>query len=160
MADGSALPSWLSFDTASNSFSGTPANGDVGDLQLKVTATDGSGATASQDFHIAVTNTNDGPQASVQIADQVTAEDAGFAFTVPAASFSDVDLGDQLTYSATLADGSALPSWLSFDASTNSFSGTPANGDVGDLQLKVTATDGSGATASQPRLPHCCHQHQ
>ncbi|WP_418903715.1 putative Ig domain-containing protein, partial [Pokkaliibacter plantistimulans] len=36
-----------------------------------------------------------------------------------------MDAGDSLTLSATLADGSALPSWLSFDASTGTFSGTP-----------------------------------
>ena len=50
-----------------------------------------------------------------------------------------------LTYAATLADGSTLPSWLSFDASSRTFSGTPSNGDVGAIDIKVTATDGSSA---------------
>ena len=62
--------------------------------------------------------------------------------------FSDVDAGDSLTYAATLADGSTLPSWLSFDASSRTFSGTPSNGDVGAIDVKVTATDGSSATAT------------
>jgi Ca2+-binding RTX toxin-like protein len=48
-----------------------------------------------------------------------------------------------------LADGSTLPAWLSFDATTRSFSGTPANGDAGMLELNVTATDLAGASASQ-----------
>ncbi|HUQ34810.1 MAG TPA: putative Ig domain-containing protein, partial [Aestuariivirga sp.] len=54
---------------------------------------------------------NDAPVASVSIADQSSNEDAGFSFTVPAASFTDVDAGDTLTLSATLADGSPLPAW-------------------------------------------------
>ena len=87
----------------------------------------------TQDFTVTVANTNDAPVASVAIADQSTDEDAGFSFTVPPASFTDVDVGDSLTYSATLADGSALPSWLSFDPATQTFSGTPLNEDVGAL---------------------------
>ena len=63
-------------------------------------------------------------------------------------TFADVDADDSLSYSATLADGSALPSWLSFDASTRTFSGTPENADVGSVTVRVTATDGSSATVS------------
>ena len=149
LADGSALPAWLSFNATTSTFSGTPLNGDVGALAIRVTATDTAGASASQDFTVTVTNTNDGPVASVPIANQATNEDAGFSFTVPPASFSDVDVGDSLTLSASLADGSALPAWLSFDATTSTFSGTPSNGDVGALAIRVTATDTAGASASQ-----------
>ena len=116
---------------------------------IRVTATDTSGATASQDFSVSVANVNDAPVVSVTIADQSTNEDAGFSFTVPPASFSDVDVGDSLSLSATLSDGSPLPAWLSFDAATQTFSGTPLNDDVGALTIRVTATDTSGATASQ-----------
>jgi Ca2+-binding RTX toxin-like protein len=59
-----------------------------------------------------------------------------------------VDAGDSLSYAATLADGSALPGWLSFDVTTRSFSGTPGNGDVGSVTVRVTATDGAGASVS------------
>ncbi|MBL8905027.1 MAG: putative Ig domain-containing protein, partial [Rhizobiales bacterium] len=149
LADGSPLPSWLSFDPATQTFSGTPLNDDVGALSIRVTATDTAGATAFQDFTITVANTNDAPTASVAIANQSTDEDAGFNFTVPATSFSDVDVGDSLTLSATLADGSSLPSWLSFDPATQTFTGTPLNEDVGALSVRVTATDTAGATAYQ-----------
>ncbi|MBN3117414.1 putative Ig domain-containing protein, partial [Pectobacterium brasiliense] len=71
----------------------------------------------------------------------------GFNFTVPAGTFSDPD-GDTLTLSATLADGSPLPSWLSFDPAIGTFSGTPGNGDVGALVIRVTATDGSNTSIS------------
>ncbi|PPC74734.1 hypothetical protein C4K68_24280, partial [Pokkaliibacter plantistimulans] len=86
-----------------------------------------------------VTNVNDAPTAGVISAQNAT-EDSSFSFVVPAGTFADVDAGDSLTLSATLADGSALPSWLSFDASTGTFSGTPDNGDVGSLSIRVIAT--------------------
>ncbi|ACB35993.1 outer membrane adhesin like protein [Leptothrix cholodnii SP-6] len=147
LADGSALPAWLSFDATTRTFSGTPANGDVGTLSVKVTATDGSNASADDSFDIVVANVNDAPTLMNEVADQAATEDSLFSFTVPADAFADVDVGDTRAYTATLADGSALPAWLSFDATTRTFSGTPANGDVGTLSVKVTATDGSNASA-------------
>lgn len=63
-------------------------------------------------------------------------EDAAFSLNI-AGNFTDVD-------NATLAySTSTLPAWLSFDAVTGQFSGTPANGDVGSYVVTVTASDGS-----------------
>ncbi|MBI0520374.1 hypothetical protein F6Q07_19935, partial [Pectobacterium parmentieri] len=53
-----------------------------------------------------------------------------------------------LTLSATLANGSPLPSWLRFDPTIGTFSGTPGNGDIGTLVIRVTATDGSNTSIS------------
>src|SRR5262252_5766020 len=53
-----------------------------------------------------------------------------------AGAFTYVDTGDSLAYTATAADGSALPAWLSFNAATRTFSGTPAAGNVGTLAVK------------------------
>jgi Ca2+-binding RTX toxin-like protein len=53
-----------------------------------------------------------------------------------------------LTYSVTLSDGSALPTWLSFNTAMRTFSGVPQDGDAGTLSLLVTATDPSGLSAS------------
>ncbi|MEI7180332.1 putative Ig domain-containing protein [Pectobacterium carotovorum] len=147
LADGSALPAWLSFNPATGTFSGTPANGDVGSLTIKVTATDGSNASVSTTFGLTVTNVNDVPVVATPIPAQSVAQDGSLSFTVPAGTFTDPD-GDTLTLSATLADGTALPAWLSFNPATGTFSGTPANGDVGNLTIKVTATDGSNASVS------------
>ena len=148
LGNGSPLPAWLSFDAGSRIFSGTPINGDVGALSLKVTATDLAGATVASTFTLNVANTNDAPVVANALTTQAATEDTAFSFAVPAATFNDIDVGDTLTYSATLADGGALPSWLSFDAATRTFSGTPLNGDVGALSLKVTATDLGGALAT------------
>ncbi|MDB5875477.1 MAG: tandem-95 repeat protein [Ramlibacter sp.] len=148
LADGTALPPWLSFSAATGTFNGTPRNGDVGTLSLKVRAVDLAGATASTGFDLTVANVNDAPTVSQSIANQSINEDQSFSFTVPAATFADVDAGDTLTYSASLAGGAALPSWLAFDASTLSFGGTPAAADLGNLNLELTATDSAGATAN------------
>jgi Ca2+-binding RTX toxin-like protein len=148
LADGSALPSWLTFNSDTMTFSGTPANDNVGTLSLKVTATDMAGASASDEFDLTVVNVNDAPVVANALADQNTLEDELYTFTVPADTFADIDAGDSMTYNATLADGSALPSWLTFDPVTQTFSGTPTNDDVGSLSLKVTATDASGESAS------------
>ncbi|MEI7245979.1 putative Ig domain-containing protein [Pectobacterium carotovorum] len=147
LADGTALPAWLSFNPTTGTFSGTPANGDVGSLTIKVTATDGSNASVSTTFGLTVTNVNDAPVVATPIPAQSIAQDGSLSFTVPAGTFTDPD-GDTLTLSATLADGTALPAWLSFNPATGTFSGTPANGDVGSLTIKVTATDGSNASVS------------
>ncbi len=147
LADGSALPSWLSFNPATGTFSGTPANGDVGNINIRVTATDNSNALVSSTFVLTVVNTNDAPTAG-SIANQSVNEDAALSFTLPANTFADVDVGDSLTLSATLADGSALPGWLSFNPATGTFSGTPTNGDVGNINIRVTATDSSNALVS------------
>ncbi|ACT05282.1 Ig family protein [Dickeya chrysanthemi Ech1591] len=147
-SDGSALPGWLSFNPSTRTFSGTPGNGDVGNLTIRVTATDGSNASVSTTFGLNVTNVNDAPVVSGSLAAQTVAQNGGFSFTVPAGTFTDPDSGDTLTLSATQADGSALPGWLSFNPATRTFSGTPGNGDVGNLTIRVTATDGSNASVS------------
>ncbi|UCH17912.1 MAG: putative Ig domain-containing protein, partial [Burkholderiales bacterium] len=121
-------------------FTGTPANADVGTATITVRATDGSGAWVEEQFDVVVANTNDAPTVANPIANQGATEDAPFSFTFAANTFADVDVGDSLAYSA-----SGLPGWLAFDAATRTFTGTPANADVGTATITVRATDGSGA---------------
>ena len=61
--------------------------------------------------------------------------------------FVDAD-GDALTYFATLADGSLLPSWISINTETGVLSGTPLNTDMGAIDIMVTATDSSNDSVS------------
>jgi hypothetical protein len=113
-----------------------------------VTATDGSGAQASGSFMLTVANTNDAPTLATPIADQSASEASLFTFTLPANTFADVDQGDIVTYSATRTDGTALPAWLRFDAATLVFRGTPQRQDAGPLEIRVSATDRAGQSAS------------
>ncbi|KPA13920.1 Dystroglycan-type cadherin-like domain protein, partial [Candidatus Magnetomorum sp. HK-1] len=137
------LPDWLIFDPSTRTFTGIPLNNDVGMIQIKITATDQSLASISDSFALTVNNTNDAPTLENAINDQSTDEDAVYSFTFNLNTFNDVDTTDSLTYTATQSNDSALPLWLSFDANTRTFSGTPLNDDVGVYQIKVTATDTS-----------------
>jgi len=69
-----------------------------------------------------------------------------FNFTIPDSTFVDDDGNNTLTYSAKLNDGNPLPAWLVFDSVTTTFSGTPVT--MGTLDIKITATDTAGASAS------------
>ncbi|MFK0270559.1 cadherin-like domain-containing protein, partial [Pseudomonas asiatica] len=91
---------------------------------------------------------NTAPVLSTPLADQTANEDAAFTFTVPANAFADPNPGDTLSYSARLANGSALPTWLSFDTATRTFTGTPGNAEVGTLDIRVTATDPFNSSVS------------
>jgi len=148
LTSGGALPSWLSFNASTRTFSGTPTNSNVGTISVRVTAKDTGNLTVSDDFNLTVTNTNDAPTLVTAVPTQSGTQGQAFSYVVPAATFADVDVGDTLTYSLKRADGTALPAWLTFNASTRTLTGTPANADVGSLSLKVTATDVAGAAAS------------
>lgn len=129
--------------STNNSQTAIQSLGDSDSLQetLTVQSLDGT----EHDITITFTGTNDGPVLDTAIADQSVGEDSAFNFQIPANTFSDEE-GDALTYSATMADGSALPSWLGFDTSSRTFFGTPDNEDVGSLSLKVTATTPDGSS--------------
>ena len=102
-------------------------------------AEDATPATAS----ITVNPVNDAPTVANAIADQNATQGSLFSFAFAANTFNDVDVGDTLAYTATLDTNAPLPAWLSFNAATRTFSGTPGSGDVGTIAVKVTATDGS-----------------
>ncbi|TNC97038.1 MAG: Ig family protein, partial [Rhodocyclaceae bacterium] len=148
LADGSALPTWLAFDASTQTFAGTPGNEDVGSLDVRVTATDLSGAGVSSSFNVSIANINDAPVLVHSIGDQSATQDIAFSYVVPAGSFADCDPGDTLSFAATLADGTALPTWLNFDAATRTFSGTPGTSAPGMLAVRVTATDSGGQSAN------------
>jgi uncharacterized delta-60 repeat protein len=93
-------------------------------------------------INIAVANSNDAPTVANPIPDQAATEDSAFSYQVAADAFADPDLGDSLTYSAT-----GLPAWLSFNAASRTFSGTPGNADVGAATVTVRATDTGGGYA-------------
>lgn len=147
LADGSTLPAWLTFNAATATFSGMPDDAQVGILDLKVTATDSGNFSVSDVFALMVTNVNEAPTVVVPLANQTAVEDTAFTFVVPGSTFTDVDAGDVLTYSATLAGGAPLPSWLSFDPITRTFSGTPLNSNVDTLALTVMVTDQGNLSA-------------
>ena len=98
-----------------------------------LTATDSGGLNASDTFNLQVLNTNHAPQALTTSTLVETAWNGSqFAVSTVSQKFSDIDAqyGDTLTYSATLKDGSVLPSWLAIDTSSGNLTGTTPKVDV------------------------------
>ena len=52
------------------------------------------------------------------------------------------DTSDTLSYTATKADDTTLPTWLGFDATTRTFTGTPAASDVETVSVTVEGGPG------------------
>jgi glucose/arabinose dehydrogenase len=137
LSDGNALPAWLTFNASTRTFSGTPAANNTGTIEVRVTATNGNG-TANDLFNITVNLV--APLVANPIPDQVATVGLPFNFAFAANTFS----GSPSTYTAALSNGNALPAWLTFDASTRTFSGTPASINTGTIEVRVTATNGNG----------------
>jgi len=103
---------------------------------------DGTANSIAVTRNINITAVNDAPVVANPIIDQAATIDTAFNFVLPANTFTDVDAGN-LTYTATLEDGNSLPGWLTFNGTT--FTGTPTTNNVGSLNIKVVASDGTAS---------------
>ncbi len=142
----SGLPNSLFLDEASNTIVGTPTGLDLGSYVIEVTASDGRGGTASDDFFLNVLSPTAGvgnsfPFLQTPLLDEVAREDESFSLPLDGV-FSDPD-GDPLTYAI-----SGLPTSLFLDPAVNAIVGTPTEFDLGSYAIEVTASDGRGGTAS------------
>ena len=59
-----------------------------------------------------ITPVNDAPVVAHALADQNATQGSAFSFQFAANTFNDVDVGDTLTYTATLDTNAPLPVWL------------------------------------------------
>jgi len=144
LADGTALPRWLRFDARTGSFSGTPAEDDLGTVAVAVTARDRRSRTATDVFSIVVEDTNDAPRVVQLVPDVLLFQGQPVDVTLPTGMFGDRE-GDAITEALSLADGRALPSWLSYDPANRRLYGTPDAASVGVTTVLMTATDAHGA---------------
>jgi len=143
LESGAALPSWLTFNAATKSFAGTPTNDNVGSINIKVTAIDPAGNRVSDVFKLTVTNVNDAPQLATGAVTSITAEEFSAVSVDVSKAFTDVDVGDALTFSAT-----SLPTGWAI-TSAGVLTGTaPLNATSATAQqtINITATDKAGAT--------------
>ena len=132
-------------DEIDGTFSGLPNNGSIADFL-------GSGTPGAIRYDAGTGNDiviakNQPPVVTEEIDDQEPNEDAEFSLSV-GENFSDPDVNDTLTFTATKANGDPLPTWLSFNDETQRFTGIPTNDDVGSFDVKVTATDPKNASVS------------
>ena len=126
----SGLPEGVSFDSETNTISGTPTK--VGSYPITVTTTDASGNETTTSFTIEVVDTTKPTVTSIK--DQTN------EVNTPV---------DSITIEATDNSGQAvtnkvsgLPEGVSFDSTTNTISGTPTK--VGSYPITVTTTDAEG----------------
>lgn len=147
---GAGAPDWLEIDPEFGVLTGTPGVEDIGTFEVQVIATDPGFLTAVDTVSITVENVNNAPEAGAPLGNQSIAGAADFSFALPADAFTDADIGvdpnETLTLTATLADGSDLPAWITFDPLTGTFSGTSEVDTT--LSILVTATDAAGLSAS------------
>jgi hypothetical protein len=85
---------------------------------------------------------NTPPVVGSVLVNQSASVGGAFNYTFASNSFSDADIGDVLTYSA-----SGMPTGITFDAQTRTFGGSTNS--EGTFTITVTAKDKANATASQ-----------
>jgi trimeric autotransporter adhesin len=143
-ASGQALPSWLSFKASTMTLSGTVPGG-MENLSLSVTATDTSGLSGSETFQVTVPAA--APTLAHQTETQTWTEGTQLSFTLPSNTFADPN-SEALTYTAGLSNGQALPSWLTLNRTSATFSGSVPY-TSGPISIKLTAADTSGLSVSE-----------
>lgn len=111
-----------------------------GEVRFRYTVTNASGATASAAATILMV-TNTAPTLTQPLPDQIATIGEAWSLGLPGDLFTDAD-GDLISYFASLEDGSELPSWLTFDTATASFTGTPPEGTNGPIAIRLQAYDG------------------
>ena len=95
---------------------------------------------------------NSPPQQLLAWSPYITAiEKTSFAWTVPVGSVQDPE-NKALSWSATLTNGNALPSWLKFDSSTLTLKGAPDLSAAGNYNVTLKAADPYGLQWSSAPL--------
>lgn len=140
------IPSWLSFDPETRTLSGTPPAGTTGSFSFYYWGTDMYGRGTGTSFSLTVNPPNRPPIIANPIIDQTATDGKAFSYTIASNAFSDPD-GDTLAYSVTLEDGSAIPAWLSFNATTRTISGTSPD-NSSPLNIRMIARDTANQTVS------------
>ncbi len=147
-ANGQVLPSWLTFNAKTETFSGTAPN-TVESLSIKVTATDTSNLSVSESFaanvvapvvklHVALTN---------QTPNQSWTDGQAVDLILPANTFTDTQ-GLKMTFAAYDVSGTNVTSWLHFNGTTDTFTGLVPVNEAGSTLLEVIAKDSAGASAT------------
>ena len=141
---GAALPSWLSYDAVTGVISGTAPSTQT-TQNVVVTATGKNGGVSAESFN--VYDQPDGPVSSVQQDDLRISTGSTVSVVLDPNAFSTAS-SNPVTLTATQQDGTALPSWLTFNAATATLSGnTPAA--PATVGVEVIATDTYGRTAAE-----------
>ncbi|KAL9001106.1 MAG: hypothetical protein Q9169_000289 [Polycauliona sp. 2 TL-2023] len=155
-------PAWLHFDASSRTFSGTPGSDAAGSPKFNLAAMDTTGSTTMPVTLVVVTDA--GPTLGTPIEEQLSAHN-GFqppntiilphssALAVSFSSNTFVNTNHDTVYYAMCANNTPLPSWITFDAGSLSFSGTAPQTTSPDelpqtFNFHFTASDVEGFSAA------------
>jgi len=130
-----ALPSGVSFNSATGLLSGTPQSGSGGSYALTITAANGISPDATQAFTLVV---DEVPQVTSANSTTFTVGTNG-TFSVTANGFP----------AAHFVQTGTLPNGVSFNTSTGVLSGTPVQGMGGTYTLDITPVNDAGAGTTQ-----------
>jgi sugar lactone lactonase YvrE len=136
LSESGALPGGMTFNPSTGVLAGTPAAGSGGTYNITLTASNGIGTDAKQNFTLTV------DQAPAITSANSTTFKVGAAgtFTVTATGYP---------ASLSLGETGALPGGVTFNAATGVLSGTPAAGTGGTYNITFTASNGVLPIATQ-----------
>jgi len=146
MSDNMDLTNWMSFDESTLQFNASPANENVGVYNLVFTATDPNNESASLPLVLKVINVNDAPILQYPLPDTTIYANIAWSYQIPLNTFTDIDLGDSLLFTANFNVNEDLPVWINFNKDEHTFYAYPTNNDCGSYIISVNATDLSNAT--------------
>ena len=135
----------------------TPAPNAHGAVEISYQVFDGMAWSSDALLTIQVNSVADAPVLVHAVPDYSVATGNAFNISLPGDAFVDPDsLGvaepAPLALTLTLSGGAPLPAWLHFDAASMSLSGTAAAGNVGQVLLQMTASDGPTSATALFRL--------
>lgn len=91
---------------------------------------------------------NNAPVAVASVVDTRAASGEKFELALGTELFADNDPGDYVANIDVTSDGGTLPTWLSYDYQTGTFSGNPLTSDEGVYHIAITATDSHDAKSA------------
>lgn len=150
------VPAWANFELDGGMLRGIAPASEASPSLLRVTATDRQSNVASFTLVAGAAAVGSPPKPSGFVAvngvkPQVVTVGTLLSFKVPEGTFKHENSSEPLQFTATRADGSPLPSWMSFDPASQTFSGEPPAGEQGVLDVVVIATD-SGQNKAQVQM--------
>jgi hypothetical protein len=163
-----ASPSWLHLSN-NRTLWGTPEKNDEGTASFTIAAAGQAGSVANMESKLRVAT--DVPRVIGNISQQLSKagplSDLTTVTLLPSSPFEinfgkDIfDAKDSLTYSATSADHTPLPSWISFDAQSLRFTGTtPSSPAPQSFEIIVIASNTPGFAAASVSFTLVVSNHQ
>ncbi|HEY8399860.1 MAG TPA: putative Ig domain-containing protein [Cytophagaceae bacterium] len=136
------LPSWITFDSKTKTFTANPIYENGGQYTIIVKG-ENNGSHAVDAFYLTVSGNNP-PVMLTPLKDTIVNAGEDFVYDF-GSNFFDED-GHVLTYQLTSQEGS-LPSWLSLSGTT--LTGSPSLEDVGIDTIYITVDDGFGGSITE-----------